>query len=66
LDEIFNNLRGLLNKIESNSHVKPLPCCVYVAPTAEHDHRWVLNPASRLDLAGSFPFGPGHLVFLSR
>jgi len=66
LDEIFNNLRGLLNKIEDNSHVKPLPCSPYVTPSAEHDHFWVLEPAGRLDLAGSFPFGPGHLLFLSR
>lgn len=63
LGEVFNNVRGLLNRIELNAHVSPTDPVLYEAP-APGD--WVLQPSRRLDLRGNTKFGPASLTLLSR
>jgi CheY-specific phosphatase CheX len=66
LAEIFNNLRGLYNKIMGNQHVSPSPITSFAGAEEDEGLAWMLAPSSRLDLAGNSPYGPGHLVLLGR
>ncbi len=66
LGEVFNNLRGMLNRIEMNPHVTPSEPELYTAPQAGSDAAWILNPSRRVDLRGETPFGVATLGLLSR
>jgi len=66
LGEVFNNLRGLLNRIAVNPHVTPTEPEAYHAPAPGSGTEWLLNPSHRVDLAGQTAFGPGFLVLLGK
>ena len=66
LGEVFNNVRGQLNRIDGNPHVSPTDPAAYAAPAPDSDENWVLNPTSRLDLRGPTAFGPATITLLSR
>lgn len=66
LGEVFNNVRGLLNRIEMNPHVSPTDPVIYEALEPGDPNAWVLQPSRRIDLRGNTKFGPGTLTLLSR
>jgi len=66
LGEIFNNLRGQMNRIDMNPHVSPTDPAAYQPPAEGDANAWVHNPRKRVDLAGMTAFGPGTLTLLSR
>ena len=66
LAEVFNNVRGQLNRIDGNPHVSPTDPEPYMPPAPGSDAAWVLNPASRIDLRGPTAFGPATVTLLSR
>lgn len=66
LGEVFNNVRGLLNRIEMNTHVTPTDPVPYEAPSSDDPNAWVLKPSRRVDLRGNTKFGTASLTLLSR
>jgi len=66
LSEIFNNLRGQLNRIDLNPHVTPTDAALYQPPAADAPEAWVYEPRNRVDLSGMTAFGPGTLTLLAR
>jgi len=66
LSEIFNNLRGQLNRIDLNPHVTPTDAVAYEPPAEGSDEAWVYNPRGRVDLSGMTAFGIGTLTLLAR
>ena len=66
LSEIFNNIRGQLNRIDLNPHVSPTDAAPYQPPAEGSDEAWVFTPNKRVDLCGMTAFGPGTLTLLSR
>ncbi|MEZ4388587.1 MAG: hypothetical protein R3D98_13650 [Candidatus Krumholzibacteriia bacterium] len=66
LSEIFNNLRGQLNRIDLNPHVTPTDAAAYVPPAPDAPEAWVYSPRARVDLSGMTAFGPGTLTLLAR
>lgn len=66
LSEIFNNLRGQLNRIELNPHVTPTDAVLYQPPAEDAPEAWVFQPKGRIDLTGMTAFGIGTLTLLAR
>ena len=66
LSEIFNNLRGQLNRIDLNPHVTPTDAAPYLPPAPDAPEAWVYEPRNRVDLSGMTAFGPGTLTLLAR
>ncbi|MBD3220589.1 hypothetical protein GF314_05060 [bacterium] len=66
LSEIFNNLRGQLNRIDLNPHVTPTDAVPYQPPAEGASEAWVYEPRGRIDLTGMTAFGIGTLTLLAR
>ncbi len=66
LGEIFNNVRGLLNRIKMNPHVSPSDPEPYEPPAPDGDLGWLYDTERRLDLHGHTVFGPATLTLLGR
>jgi len=66
LGEVFNNMRGQLNRIDLNPHVSPTDPMPYEAPAAGSDEAWIYEAGTRIDLRGHTPFGPAALTILGR
>ena len=66
LAEIFNNLRGQLNRLDMNPHVSPTDAALYQPPAEDADEAWVYAPQKRVDFTGMTAFGPGTMSLLAR
>ncbi len=66
LGEVFNNLRGQLNRIDMNPHVSPTDPAPYEAPAADGPEGWIYSAPKRIDLQGHTAFGPTTLTILGR
>lgn len=66
LGEIFNNLRGQLNRISMNPHVTPTDPELYDPPAPDGPAGWIYNTPRRIDLHGQTVFGPATLTLLGR
>jgi hypothetical protein len=66
LGEVFNNLRGQLNRIDMNPHVSPTDPTPYEPPTAGSPESWIFAASKRIDLCGPTPYGPATLTLLGR
>jgi len=66
LGEIFNNLRGQLNRITQNPHVTPTDPQCYEPPAPDGPRGWLYKPGKRIDLRGQTAFGPATLTLLGR
>jgi hypothetical protein len=66
LSEIFNNLRGQLNRINMNPHVSPTDPVPYIPPAADSPEGWIYDAPKRIDLQGPTAFGPATLTLVGR
>jgi hypothetical protein len=66
LSEIFNNMRGQLNRIAMNPHVSPTVPAPYAPPAADAPEGWIYGAPKRFDLRGQTAFGPATLTVLGR
>lgn len=66
LREMFNNMRGQLNRINMNPHVAPTAPVAYVPPAEGSPESWILDAGKRIDLHGQTAFGPATLTVVGR
>lgn len=66
LGEIFNNLRGLINKTGDNPHTVPSPINMLWPLLEREENAWLAKAEERLDYTGQTPFGPGWLAIAAR
>ncbi|MDY0110308.1 MAG: hypothetical protein RBT60_10265 [Candidatus Krumholzibacteria bacterium] len=66
LGEVFNNVRGLLNRIKLNPHVTPTDPVLYDPPAADSPQGWIYLAERRVDLHGHTAFGPATLTLIGR
>ena len=66
LSEIFNNLRGLMNRINMNPHVSPTDPVAYEPPADDAPEAWILDSTKRVDLRGQTAFGPSTITLVGR
>lgn len=66
LGEIFNNVRGLLNRIKMNPHVSPTDPEPYEPPPTDGPLGWLYTTQRRIDLHGQTAFGPATLTLIGR
>lgn len=64
IGEIFNNVRGLVNRFEKNPHVKPGDP-VLVSSLDPAEAALLATSTKSLSLSGETPYGPGHVLLLS-
>ena len=65
LSEVFNMIRGAINRIGGNLHVGYTNAQLLKGAAGE-DTEWVTSPADRLDLALGSSLGEGKLILLAR
>lgn len=66
LGEIFNNVRGLLNRIKMNPHVTPTDPEPFNPPAVDSQLGWLYTTERRIDLHGHTVFGPATLTLIGR
>jgi hypothetical protein len=66
LSEIFNNLRGQMNRINLTPHVSPTEPVVYEPPADGTPEAWIYDAPKRIDLQGPTAFGPATLTLVGR
>jgi hypothetical protein len=66
LGEIFNNVRGQLNRIKMNPHVSPTDPEPFEPPPADGPLGWLYTTERRIDLHGQTSFGPATLTLIGR
>ncbi len=66
LSEIFNNMRGQLNRINMNPHVTPTEPVAYEPPADGTPEAWIYEASKRFDLRGQTAFGPATLTIVGR
>ena len=66
LSEIFNNLRGQLNRINMNPHVSPTDPVAYEPPADDAPEAWIFDSEKRIDLRGQTAFGPSTITLVGR
>lgn len=66
LAEVFNNLRGQVNRIDLNPHVSPTDPEAYDAPVEGAPEAWIYNPGKRIDLRGMTAYGAATLTIIGR
>lgn len=66
LSEIFNNLRGQMNRINMNPHVSPTDPVAYEPPADDAPEAWIYDATKRLDLRGQTSYGPATMTLIGR
>ena len=66
LSEIFNNMRGQLNRINMNPHVSPTDPEAYTPPADGAPESWIFDATKRIDLRGQTAFGPATLTIVGK
>lgn len=66
LGEIFNNVRGLLNRISMNPHVSPTDPECYEPPAKDGTLGWLYTTERRVNLHGQTAYGPATLTLIGR
>jgi hypothetical protein len=66
LSEIFNNVRGQLNRLNMNPHVTPTDPVSYEPPADGTPESWIYDACKRIDLRGETAFGPATMTIVGR
>jgi hypothetical protein len=66
LSEIFNNMRGQMNRINMNPHVSPTDPVAYEPPADDAPEAWIFSATKRMDLRGQTPYGPATLTLIGK